>query len=264
MPGSFTLSLQAADILAEDLQVDLRQFPFEIGHGGATLDERARLRTEVYGDLQHRRFADRGEVDPEVHRALTLLHTPEIGVAVVAVDVPTDEVFRARIAVSGNAGVLAIQQQQRIRFDPVDPRGLVRVCTGLLSDVPAGHLESATVSTTQEQQPTGATGDDADGSWLSSAQATATRQAGGAQLRKVQRIMALPVQRVGYFFVTGRDDRGDPVRLPAIGWRDTEQGRYSVTTRRNNDGETWNTFTGADKQRLAAHLGEQLRSFQQR
>ncbi|MDR7301215.1 ESX secretion-associated protein EspG [Haloactinomyces albus] len=263
MPRSFALPLQAADILAEDLRVDLRRFPFEIAHGGATLDERARMRTQVWNELRSRGLADRDEVDPEVHQALGLLHASDIDVAVTAVEVATDEVLRARIAVSGRAGVQAIQEQQRIRFEPVDPRGLARICTELLSDVPAGRLDSGTIATSQGQQA-GGSGGNAGGAWSGAAQATATRQSGGAEMRKVQRIMALPVRRVGYFFVTGRDGQGKPVRLPAIGWRDTEQGRYSVTTRRNNDGEDWNTFAGADKPRLATYLGEQLGAFQGR
>ncbi|MEV0704632.1 ESX secretion-associated protein EspG [Saccharopolyspora sp. NPDC050389] len=84
---------------------------------------------------------------------------------------------------------------------------------------------------------------------------------GGGELRKVEKTMALPTRRVGYFVVTGRDGGGQPVRLPAIGWRDTEEGRYSVTTRRNNDGERWNTFGPADKPRLARCLDEQLAAF---
>lgn len=77
----------------------------------------------------------------------------------------------------------------------------------------------------------------------------------------MRRITELPTRRIGYFFVTGLDELGKPVQLPAVGWRDTEQGRYSVTTRRNHDGQDWHTFAGADKQRLGTYLGEQLETF---
>lgn len=254
---SFTLSPAAADILCEDLKFNLRQFPFEIPHVGATVEERARTRTEVWADLRHRKLADSEGTDPEVYQALRLLHASKVRVSVTAMEVPSEDVLRAGVAVSGRSGVLAIQEPERVRIDYIDPRGLARICTDLLPDVPAGRLESATLSTASGQ-PRGGDG----GSVLGSAGVTASSRAGGADMRKAQRILALPVRRIGYFFVVGRDERGQQVRQPAVGWRDTDQGRYSVTTRRNNDGAAWNTFAGADKQRLAGYLGDQLRSFE--
>lgn len=268
MPGSFTLSLQAADVLGEDLRVSLRQFPFEIPYSGATVHERSRVRTDVWADLRCRGLADSDGVDPDVDQALKLLHAPGVVVAVTAVEVATEAVFRARVAVSGRAGIRAVQDEQRVRFEFVDTRGLARTCTDLLPDVPTGRLESATISTAPDTQQSRREADDNGsgnaGSWLAAAQATASNQAGGARMRKAQRIMALPVQRVGYFFVTGRDGAGKPVRLPALGWRDTAQGRYSVTTRRSNDGADWNTFAGAGKADLARYLDEHLGRLQPR
>lgn len=257
MARSFTLSARAADILSEDLRLNLRQFPFEIDHHGATLHERAGIRSEVWDDLQRRQLADRDEIEPELYQALTLLHGSDISVAVTAMETDSDEVFRARVAVTGRTGVQVIQNEQGLRLQAVDPRGLARVCSELLPDLAAGRLESATITTGGSPQPGGG-----DGSWLDDGQVTASQQAGGPQLRRVRQIMGLPTTRIGYFFVTGRDERGKPVQLPAVGWRDTEQGRYSVTTRRNNDGEDWHTFAGADKQRIATYLGEQLGAFQ--
>ncbi|MFI0469361.1 ESX secretion-associated protein EspG [Saccharopolyspora sp. 5N102] len=259
MIESFTLSAEAADVLGEDLRVDLRQFPFEIPHFAATLDERARLRKDVWGGLEQRRLADRGRAEPEVEQALNLLHRPETGVAVTSYDGKSDAVYRARVAVAGRAGVLAVQEEQGLRIEFIDVRGLARVCVGLLPEVPAGKLDAGTIAAAGEPKPQPVREAEPD-SWLGSAQPGASRR-GGGDLRKVEKIMALPTRRVGYFVVTGRDGGGQPVRLPAIGWRDTEEGRYSVTTRRNNDGERWNTFGPADKQRLARYLDEQLAAF---
>lgn len=256
MATSFTLTQQAADILSEDLSCDLRQFPFEIGHHGATVDERAQIRGTVWKELQQRKIADQDEIAPEAHHALTLLHKPDLTLAVTAADSHSGEVFRARIAASGRTGVQAIQDEHGLRISTIDPRGLARVCTDLLPDLAPGKLESATISAQPRQ-----TGGGGESSWLSDAQ---PRQAGGPEMRKMQQIMALPTQRVGYIFVTGRDQHGKPVQLPAVGWRDTDKGRYSVTTRRNHDGQDWTTIAAADKQRLATYIGDQLKAFAQR
>ncbi|MBB5155586.1 hypothetical protein BJ970_003120 [Saccharopolyspora phatthalungensis] len=257
MLDSFTLSLVAADILGEDLAVNLRRAPFEIPHSGATLDERARLRKDVWAELEERRLADRGRAEPEVEQALNLLHGPEIDIAVTSYDRESDEVYRARVAVAGRAGVVAIQEESGLRIEFIDFRGLARVCVELLPEVAAGKLEGGTIFAEGE---TKLERDDAEpDSWMASA--TPTWSGGGNELRKVQNIMALPVRRIGYFVVSGRDGDGRLVRLPAVGWRDTEDGRYSVTTRRNNDGEDWNTFTPADKPRLARYLDEQIDNF---
>jgi hypothetical protein len=255
MLDSFTLSLAAADILGEELAVNLRRFPFEIPHSGATVDERARLRREIWSGLEQRRLAYRGQLEPEVEQALNLLHHPEVEVAVTSYEGETDAVYRARVAVSGRTGVVAIQQEQGLRIEFVDARGLARICVELLPEVPAGKLEAGTISAGGVPKPQ--RGDDSEpDSWMSSA--TQNSWGGDHELRKVQQIMALPTRRIGYFVVSGRDGGGRPVRYPAVGWRDTEEGRFSVTTRRNNEGEQWNTFSPADKPRLARYLDEQF------
>src|SRR5437879_4164084 len=98
MTNSFTLSPEAADILSEDLSLNLRQFPLEIPHFGATLDERARIRTKVWSDLEGRRLSERGRAEPEVEQALKLLHNADITVAVTSLEVKPEKVLRARVA----------------------------------------------------------------------------------------------------------------------------------------------------------------------
>lgn len=256
MLNSFTVSVETADILGEDLRIDLRQFPFEIPHSGATLDERARLRKDAWSRLELQRLAERGRAERELVRALKLLHRPDIAVAVTSYDGQVDAIHRARVAVSGGGGVLAVQVARTLRVEFIDVRGLAGVCVGLLPEVPAGTLEAGTISTAEPSLPGGTAEQD---SWLG--EALPDVAGASSEFRKVRKIMSLPVHRVGYFAVTGQGSSARPVRFPAIGWRDTEDGRYSVTTRRNNDGECWNTFSPADKPRLARYLDEQLADF---
>ncbi|MGJ7906871.1 ESX secretion-associated protein EspG [Actinopolyspora sp. H202] len=255
MPRSFTLSTRAADILCEDLGVDLRRFPFELEYHGGTTDERSRVRQEVWRELANRGLADGREPDQDVEAALRLLHSPKVDIAVTWLETATEEVFRARTAVSGRLGVQAVQGTDGLRVRFVDTRSLVRGCTDLLPEVSAGKLETATVNTAAGSGGGQETGGD---SWLTGAEHKPPARSSDRQLRAAQRILTLPTERIGYFFVSGSPAHGETPRLPAIGWRDTEDGRYSITSRRNNDGADWNTFAPADKQRLAGYLTEQL------
>ncbi|GAB3294497.1 ESX secretion-associated protein EspG [Parasphingorhabdus pacifica] len=257
MINSFALSFEAADILSEDLRVNLRQFPFEIPYAGSTREERGRTRRTVWADLEQRRLAEHGRQEAELEQALNLINRSQTAIAVTSVDMRTEAVYRARIAQTGSGAVFAEQRDNGLHFEFVDPRGLARIGAGLLPDEPAGRLEAATLpSNTTAPQP--AQRDGAD--WMSSSAPAASRGA-GAENRKAQRILALPVHRVGYVFVSG-ELGGKQQRLPAIGWRDTTEGRYSMTSRNNQDGQRWNTFAGADKSRVARYLGEQLAAFQ--
>lgn len=257
MPRAFSLSTLAADVLGEHLGINLRRFPFELDHHGATAEERTELRHEVWNELSRRGLLDHDELDQDVEAALLLLHTPRIEIATTYLEASTEQVHRARTVVTGRTGVRATQQPEHVRLEFVDPRGLARLCTDPLPEEKAGSLEAATINATQEPAR-GSSDDGGDTSWLSRPENTATARSGGPQLRAAQRILGQPTHRIGYFFVTGRGHGGETTRLPAIGWRDTETGRYSITTRPNNDGAEWNTFAGADKQRLTTYLTEQL------
>ncbi|SDP70407.1 EspG family protein [Actinopolyspora xinjiangensis] len=255
MPSSFTLSTRAADVLCEDLGIDLRRFPFELEYHGGTTEERSRIREAVWRELTDRGLADGREPDQDVEAALRLLHSPKLDIAVTWLETATEEVFRARASVSGNLGVRAVQDSDGLRVGFVDTRSLVRECTDLLPEVSVGTLETATVNTTAASGG----GPETDGdSWLTDAEHRPPGRSSDRQLRAAQRILTLPTERIGYFFITGDAADGETPRPPAIGWRDTEDGRYSITARRNNDGADWNTFAPADKQRLAGYLTEQL------
>ncbi|PRW63236.1 ESX secretion-associated protein EspG [Actinopolyspora mortivallis] len=258
MPRSFTLSTQAVDVLAEDLAINLRRFPFEFDHHGSTADERSGVRSEVYAELSRRGLLDREEPDQDLEAALRLLHAPRVEIAVTYVETATEEVFRARTAVSGRTGVQAVQHPDTLRITFIDPRGIARLSADLLPEMAVGKLEAATIPASDgggrhDEEP-----EQDEESWLSTVETTATKRRGGRDTHAAQHILTRPTHRIGYFFVSGRDDSGETVRMSPVGWRDTDSGRYSVTTRRNNDGAEWNTFAGADKQRLAGYLAEQL------
>ncbi|SDQ83017.1 ESX secretion-associated protein EspG [Actinopolyspora saharensis] len=264
MPRAFSLSTLAADVLGEHLGINLRRFPFELEHHGATVDERSELRTQAWNELSRRGLVDHDELDQDVEAALLLLHTPRIEIATTYLEATTEQVHRARTVASGRTGVRATQLPEHLRVEFIDPRGIARLCTDPLPEEKAGTLEAATINASEGAvHDDDRSGEDAAGaSWLSRAENTATVRRGGPQLRAAQRILGQPTHRIGYFFVTGRGHDGGAARMPAIGWRDTETGRYSVTTRRNNDGAEWNTFAGADKPRLNTYLTEQLNALQ--
>jgi hypothetical protein len=62
----------------------------------------------------------------------------------------------------------------------------------------------------------------------------------------VERIFQRPKVRIGQFtaFVTDRDGR--PHQLTPTAWFDTEEGRYFVTSRYAEDGQSRRTYAPAD------------------
>ncbi|GAA4855365.1 ESX secretion-associated protein EspG [Saccharopolyspora cebuensis] len=253
MLDSFTLPLAAADLLGEELRLDLRRFPFEVPHFAATFDERRALRERMWADLEQRNLAYRGQVEAEVEQALSLLDRAAVSIAVAVYETGADDVFRARVAAAGRTGVLAVQDPRGLQVRFLDVRGLARQCAELAPDEPAGRLEAASVLVPAEPEAPQKESEERGPRWLDYGPTTST---GGRDAERAAAIMALPVRRLGYFLVSGPSGQA-----PAIGFRDTEQGRYSMTTRQNQDGQRWNTFAGADRATLQRHLDEHLARF---
>ena len=72
----YTLSMPAVDVLSQTLDVNLRQFPFEIPYFGEYQSDRKRIAKEVFVDLHRQGLIRGGDIDPGLTRALRTLSTP--------------------------------------------------------------------------------------------------------------------------------------------------------------------------------------------
>jgi hypothetical protein len=251
---SFTLSLAAADILWELLQVGARPFPFEIPYHGATMEERDSLRNTVLAELESRGLASRGKLEPEVVDCLSALAASEIALTGAALlDVNTDQQVTARAAANGRFAVLGVLQGQQLRVDEVPRSGMVSAIVGVIPNERPGPGQQVTVApAAQRDEPD-------DGGIMRS---TRTSPAAG-QLRAVELIMQRPRLRVGQFAVEAKDSGRRRLASPVLGWFDTDEGRYLNEAKRGRDGADWVTYAPADNARLARRLGELMASVHQ-
>lgn len=256
MAALAVLLLPAVDVLWEDLRLGDMPFPLEVPGHGATLDERARIKADVYAELARRRLAESGRPVPDLEGALELLARPEVAIDLVArLESDGTPPLRAVVVARGRRAVLAVQRERSIELTPVRDTAVVASIIELLPGERPGPGRSVTLPVAALKP--GASSEDADPGLLR----TATRGAetGAHQgKRVVESIMERPLRRVGQLGVMLRDERGKVRRLPGIAWFDTDQGRYATSVTRGRDGADWTTLTPTDNARLTHRVAEDL------
>src|SRR5437899_4316735 len=108
MADEFALSLAAVDVLAQTLDLKLRQFPLEIPSFGQYQEDRVRIARAVFTDLAKRGLVRRGDLDEDLTRALRALSEYQVAVAVMGMPEEGKTLF-ARASANPDAGVLAVQ-----------------------------------------------------------------------------------------------------------------------------------------------------------
>lgn len=250
--AGYTLTLPQVDVLAQTLDVNVRQFPFEIPSFGEFVVDRQRIARQVFTDLGRQGLIRGADIDPGLTRALRVLSQPVITVSAMGTVEKTKKVY-ARAATDGEAGVLAVKEGDRLRLEPIRPTALALSLVGLLPKVAAGPGQSVTITRYVE------TPRDEDHDFLASVH---PRSGNEQQLRVAASYLARPRTGTGFFAVSGRDRRtGKELRGGSLTWIDTDAGRYLTLSRPvGEDGQVRSTFSPADSTRLAQQLGEMIES----
>ncbi|WP_027942480.1 ESX secretion-associated protein EspG [Amycolatopsis taiwanensis] len=254
MSNSFSLSLAAMDILVERQQLGRAPMPFEVPHLGTTFEDRARIREAVFRDLESRGLFSRGRVDPDVELALrTIVQGPIAIIAVAQLD-EGKQLF-ARVASDGQYAVLVRQDGNMLVFTEVRPPSIVPSIVDLLPATPPAGGQSVTVAKPEPKQRARHSLDD-DGGYdpFANVSRPRTQSTAPAQLRAVERIFQKPKLRMGQFTAF---TNGGASLTPTV-WIDTPDGRYFITSRDAEDGQSWLTYAPADSARIAHHLHGQL------
>jgi hypothetical protein len=249
--AAFTLTLPQVDVLAQTLDADVRQFPFDIPSFGEFEVDRQRLAREVFADLGRRGLIRGADIDPELTRAFRVLSRPVVAVAVMGTVEKTRKIY-ARAATNGETGVLAVKEGDRFRLELIRPTALAVTLVGLLPNVEAGPGQSVSITRAPEDAPEQ---DDV---------LTPVHGRGGneQQMRVAAGYLARPRTGTGFFAVSGRDRRtGKELRGGNLTWIDTDAGRYLTLSRPvGGDGQVRSTFSPADQARLVLTLGEMIES----
>ncbi|KAA9166869.1 ESX secretion-associated protein EspG [Amycolatopsis acidicola] len=258
MPHQFSLSFAALDIVLEQLRLGRAPVPFEVPYIGTTHQQRAQVREAVFRDLEAKGLARGGRIDPDAEAAIRILTTAPVAVTAVAQLEDGKQLF-ARAASDGRFAVVARQDQNLMIFQQLRPTSIVAGVVDLLPATPPAAGQSVTVAK-PAPKPSGRHRVE-DGGYDPFAAVSKPRSTAPAQLRMVERIFQKPKLRIGQFsaIVPGRDNKAR--RLTPTAWFDTDEGRYFVTSREAEDGQSWITYAPADNARIAHHLHEQLRAF---
>ncbi|NKQ53517.1 ESX secretion-associated protein EspG [Amycolatopsis sp. K13G38] len=254
MPHSFSLSLAAVDILLEHQKLGRAPQPFEVPHLGTTFDQRAQIRDAVFRDLEGRGLVRGGRLDPDAELALHTFVTAPVSIMAVAQMDEGRQLF-ARAATDGQYAVVARQDQNVLVFSDVRPTALVPGIVDLLPLTAAAAGQSVTIAKPASKQGRHRRSD--DDAYDPFRGVSKPRSSAPSQLRMVERIFQKPKKRIGQFTVSLAGN----AMLPTV-WFDTEDGRWFVTSREAEDGQSWLTYAPADNARIAHHLFEQVQRYQ--
>lgn len=249
--AGYSFTPAEVDVLAQTLDANIRQFPFDIPSHGEFHVDRQRIAREVFRDLGRRGLIRGADIDPDLTRAFRILSRSAISVAVMGTVEKTRKVY-ARAATDGETGVLAAKEGERFRLELIRPTALAISLVGLLPKVAAGPGQSVTVTRPGPVQPE-------QEDYLTPI------HGGGSndhQMRIAAGYLARPRTGTGFFAVSGRDRRtGKELRGGNLTWIDTDAGRYLNLSRPvGEDGQVRSTFSPADSARLALTLGEMIES----
>lgn len=236
MVETITLSIPAVDVLGEQLNLNVRQYPFEIPQPGQSPEERGRMTDQVWEELEAAELASGGRPEPEVEDALYLLCSSEVSIGAAGLlDVRAGHRLAARVVATGEVGVVGLIDGRGLNMSFMAPDDLPGVCADLLPDARPGAGE--TVRAIAERTGGQAPPDEAiEG------------------LREMSAFTARPKFRIGHFVLTGAGRNRRRGRLPGLTWFDTDQGRYLLMGERSPDGQDVITCGPADKPRLAEQL----------
>ncbi|GAB2980810.1 ESX secretion-associated protein EspG [Amycolatopsis acidiphila] len=253
MPHQFSLSLAALDVLLEHMKLGRAPAPFEVPYIGTSSTQRAQVRGAVFRELESRGLAGRGRLDPDLELALHTFTKAPVAITAVAQLEEGKQLF-ARAVSNGQYAVVAKQDQNSVIFTDARPTAIVPGIVDLLPLTPAAAGQSVTVSKPAKRAKHRL---DDDNSYDPFANVSKPRSTAPAQLRMVERIFQKPKLRIGQFSAVVQAHR-----LTPTAWFDTEEGRYFVTSRDAEDGQSWVTYAPADNARIAHHLFEQLQPYQ--
>ncbi|MEO6090079.1 MAG: ESX secretion-associated protein EspG [Umezawaea sp.] len=251
VPGEMLCSFAELDVIGEALRVDVRRFPFTIGHHGATREERIGLVEAVHRDLLGRGLISGTEFAPELVTALHVFALGHLTIALVGTAGHTRPVALA--AADGRTGVVAVQHGESIGFRLIAPDAVVRGLVGLLPAMRQGPGSSVTVTDTSTPVRRRQVEDDfSEQTFTAKVKAVVPSATGDRAV--AEEILRRPRLGTGYFLASARGRNGQETTLGTLNYLDTDAGRYAVIQTTSSDGRVAATYTPADQAALDRHL----------
>ncbi|MBB5960342.1 hypothetical protein FHS29_006965 [Saccharothrix tamanrassetensis] len=248
MATGIVCSFAELDALGEALRINVRRFPFTIGHHGSTREERLAVVAAVHRSLTARDLVRGDEFAPELVEPLRLFAGGRAAVALVGTSGDSRPVALA--VRDRRAGVLAVQHGESVEFQPRHPDTVVRALVDLLPAVRPGPGSSVTVTDTSAPiRPV-------DEDFSEFRFTTRLKPAAPSSRAVVEEILRRPRLGAGYF--TAVTSNGTD--LGTVGYLDTDVGRYAVIPGAERNGPPSATYTPADQATLSRRLTRLLDS----
>jgi hypothetical protein len=247
------LSPLAFDVCCAEIGAADRPYPLDVPHHGATLEERARLRDAVFRDLQARRLARSGRLEPDFEGSLRTLAGPRRAIeAIILPDLTADRGVCALAASNGRTAVLAVLDGSGVLLEEVPDSRLVAIVANLTRPPSGGRPVTYRLPLSGLQPGCRRRTD------TILDRPTDEEARHGADARTVREILARPRIAVGQFSATGIDRLGRRQRSATLDWFATVDGPFASRTRIGPDGEQWITLSSAGHAMLTQRLGELL------
>jgi hypothetical protein len=223
---------------------------------GATMDERAALRTQTLGELARRGIVDpQGKVEPRLAAHFEVLAAAELSVDSVHVDEPGGAAVLAVVGTLHGRGLLAVQDERGLWLKEVPNEALASTIVSLLPPGERGRERSITMPV--EQLMAGAGADFLQRKDLP------VDGAGSDDDRKVlARLHAQERLRGGQIGANVLTEVGSRSRSPVLSWFDTESGRYLTRASAGADGREWITIAPADMATMRQRIAEMIAGVQ--
>ncbi|MEV8442868.1 ESX secretion-associated protein EspG [Actinosynnema sp. NPDC051121] len=242
MKGHIVCSLAELDAVGDALGLDVRRFPFTIGHRGTTLEERVALVEAVHRDLVARDLVRGTEFAPDLVDRLRLFAGAPLGIALVGTDRDTPLVALATS--DGRDGVLAVRQGEAVEFHRHSSDTVVRALVELLPELPPGPGSAVVVHAPAPKPP------DED---FSQFRFTGRVRPAATADTAVAEILRRPRTGAGYFSAAVRKGHRE-TELGTVTYLDTDAGRWAVLSGTGPNGTPATTVVPTDPWSIGRHL----------
>lgn len=240
MVETITLSIPAVDVLGDQLNLNVRQYPFEIPRLGQSPEERGRIAEQAWNELESTGLASGGQPEPEVEDALYLLCSSEVSIAAAGLlDVRAGQRLVARVVATGEVGVVGVIDGRGLNMSFLSPEELPQACANLLPEAQPGVGKEVRAIADR-----------------SGGQVPPDAEIEG--LREVEAFTTGPKFRIGHFVVSNTERGRRRGRLPGVTWFDNDRGRYALMGERSPEGWDVVTCGPADRAGIADRISDLL------
>jgi hypothetical protein len=243
-----TLTALEFDVLWEHLDLGDMPLVLKVPSPGRTNAERAQLVDRAWQAVEAKGLGRQVDLDPRLTGMLRLIARPQ---RELDARLWLGHSVRLMAAADGEAGVLAVQESDRLTLRTADGLGLPRHALSVLPPAKAGTGHSVTLPSKEFEAAAREAKEPKE--FEAALRRRGVREPDAETLRK----MIGDVDSQGQFGGAARDKWGRRVRTPrVISFFDTADGRYLQVRKESTGGEAWTTISPTDNKRLLHHLTE--------